>query len=115
MGSFVNVKVSVNRDLLKRAKVIATKSQASVNVLLDAQLRYLLETFESVEQSGNENDTVLLDFSLGRITDEQAMRLLLIDSEEDLFLRMAQARLPMPRRPKKETNNMRAALRKLLP
>jgi len=114
MGSSVNVKVSVNRDLLKRAKVIAAKSQTSVNALLDAQLRYLVETFESAEQLGKENDKVLLDFSLGRITDEQAMRLLLIDSEEDLFLRMAQARLPMPRRPKKEINNMTAALRKLL-
>ena len=97
MADTVNFTGAVARDLLKRAKVIAAKTDTSVNALFNAELRYLVETFEAAEASGNENFKVLLDFSLGRVADGQAMRALGIDSEEDLFLLMAQARLPMPR------------------
>lgn len=113
-GASVNFTGSVDRDLLKRAKVIAAKSETSVNALLNAELRYLVETFEAAERQGNENYKNLLDFSLGRITDEQAKRLLLIDSDEDLFLMMVQAHLPMPRLSEKETNKMVESLHKLL-
>lgn len=93
----VNFTGAVDRDLLKRAKVIAAKTDTSVNALFNAELRYLVETFEAAESSGNQNYRTLLDFSLGRIDDLAAMAALGIDGEEDLFLLMARARLPMPR------------------
>lgn len=93
----VNFTGAVDRELLKRAKIIAAKTDTSVNALFNAELRYLVETFEAAETVGNQNYRTLLDFSLGRIDDQVAMAALGIDSEEDLFLLLAQARLPMPR------------------
>lgn len=93
----VNFTGAVDRELLKRAKVVAAKTDTSVNALFNAELRYIVETFEAAEISGNQNYRTLLDFSLGRIDDRDAMSALGIDSEEDLFLLMAQAHLPMPR------------------
>lgn len=90
---------AVDRELLKRAKIIAAKTDTSVNALFNAELRYLVETFEAAEAAGNQNFRTLLDFSLGRIGDRSAMAALGIDSDEDLFLLMAQAHLPMPRLP----------------
>ncbi|MFA7240500.1 MAG: hypothetical protein WC091_10335 [Sulfuricellaceae bacterium] len=62
----VNFTGSVDRGLLKRAKVIAAKSDTSINALFNAELRYLVETFEAAESSSNQNFRSLLDFSLGR-------------------------------------------------
>jgi hypothetical protein len=97
MTSTVNFTGSVDRDLLKRAKIIAAKTDTSINALFNAELRYFVETFEAAELAGNQNFRVLLDFSLGRLAGDEAMRALGIDTEEDLFLLMAQAHLPMPR------------------
>ena len=102
----VNFTGSVDRDLLKRAKVIAAKTDTSVNALFNAELRHLVETFEAAEATGNQNFKVLLDFSLGRTGDDKAVQALGIDSEEDLFLLMAQAHLPMPRLPDAATQGM---------
>ncbi|MBK7357574.1 hypothetical protein [Propionivibrio sp.] len=113
MASTVNFTGSVDRDLLKRAKVIAAKSDTSVNALFNAELRYLVETFEASESTSNQNFKVLLDFSLGRLADDQAMRALGIDSEEDLFLLMAQAHLPMPRLADATTQGMVEQLKSL--
>jgi hypothetical protein len=93
----VNFTGAVDRDLLKRAKILAAKTDTSVNALFNAELRYLVETFEAAEVSSNQNYRALLDFSLGRVNDLEVMQLLGIDSEEDLFLLMTQAHLPMPR------------------
>ena len=93
----VNFTGAVDRDLLKRAKIIAAKTGTSVNALFNAELRYLVETFEAAEASSNQNYRTLIDFSLGRLDDLAAIAALGIDSEEDLFLLMAQAHLPMPR------------------
>lgn len=97
MGDTVNFTGTVDRELLKRAKILAAKSGTSVNALFNAELRYLVDTFEAGEAAGNQNFRTLFDFSLGRIDYLQAMENLGIDSDEDLFLLMAQARLPMPR------------------
>lgn len=97
MTSTVNFTGAVDRDLLKRAKVIAAKTDTSVNALFNAELRHLVETFEAAEANGNQNFRVLLDFSLGKSNGIETMQTLGIDSEEDLFLLMAQAHLPMPR------------------
>lgn len=113
MATTVNFTGAVDRDLLKRAKVIAAKTDTSVNALFNAELRHLVETFEAAEISGNQNFRVLLDFSLGRLADDAAMRALGIDNEEDLFLLMAQAHLPMPRLPEVVTRDMVEQLKSL--
>ncbi|MBK7900915.1 MAG: hypothetical protein KA603_00130 [Azonexus sp.] len=113
MANTVNFTGSVDRDLLRRAKVIAAKSDTSINALFNAELRYLVETFEASESTANQNFKVLLDFSLGRIADDEAMRALGIDSEEDLFLLMAQAHLPMPRLADATTQDMVEQLKSL--
>lgn len=113
MGTTVNFTGAVDRDLLKRAKIIAAKTDTSVNALFNAELRHLVETFETAESSGNQNFKVLLDFSLGKRTGTEVMQALGIDSEEDLFLLMAQAHLPMPRLPDAITQDMVNQLKSL--
>ena len=51
MAGTVNFTGAVDRELLKRAKIIAAKSETSVNALFNAELRYLVETFEAAEAS----------------------------------------------------------------
>lgn len=96
MPTTVNFTGSVDRDLLKRARVVA-HADISINGLFNADLRYLVETFEAAEAGGNQNFRALLDFSLGRADDRATPVRLGIRSEEDPFLLMAQAHLPMPR------------------
>ena len=114
MATTVNFTGSVDRALLKRAKVIAAKSDTSINALFNAELRYLVETFEAAELGGNQNFRTLLDFSLGRIDDHTALAALGSDSQEDLFLLMVQAHLPMPRLPVDATQCMVDSLHGLL-
>ncbi len=106
MSSTVNFTGSVDRDLLKRAKVVAAQADTSINALFNAELRYLVETFEAAEAGGNQNFRALLDFSLGRADDRATLARLGVGSEEDLFLLMAQAHLPMPRLPEVATRGM---------
>lgn len=115
MAGTINFTGAVDRELLKRAKVIAAKSETSINALFNAELRYLVETFEAAEVSKNQNFKILLDFSLGRVDDHVAMAALGIDSQEDLFLLMAQAHLPMPRLPESSTHDMVVSLHALAP
>ena len=113
MVKTVNFTGSVDRDLLRRAKVVAAKNDTSVNALFNAELRHLVETFEAAEVGGNQNFRALLGFSLGRISGDETMRALGIDTEEDLFLLMAQARLPMPRLSDAVTQDMVDQLKSL--
>lgn len=113
MANTVNFTGAVDRDLLRRAKMIAAKTDTSINALFNAELRFLVETFEAAEAGGNRNFRALLDFSLGRLSAAQALAATDIDSEEDLFLLMAQARLPMPRLPDAETHGMVEQLKSL--
>lgn len=113
MADTVNFTGAVDRDLLKRAKVIAAQSDTSVNALFNAELRHLVETYEAAQGTGNQNFVTLLDFSLGRINDLTALDRLSLDSEEDLFLLMAQAHLPMPRLADAATRSMAAGLARL--
>jgi hypothetical protein len=110
----VNFTASVERDLLSRAKVIAAKNNTSVNALFNNELRYLVETMEANESSENANYQALLDFSLGRKDDLDTMLVLNIDSEEDLFLLMAKAHLPLPRLSIEKTEVMVNQLNDLL-
>ena len=113
MTQTVNFDVAVDHDLLKRAKVVAPKCDTSIDALLNAQLRFLVESFESAEFARNANYTTLLAFSLGKLDDFAAMQALAIDREEDLFVLMAQAHLPMPRLAEADTAGMVNALRQL--
>jgi hypothetical protein len=114
MADTVNFTGTVDRKLLKRAKIIAAKSDTSVNALFNAELRHLVETYELAEEAGNQNFQVFLDFSLGRCDDHAAMAALGIDSQEDLFLLMARAHLPMPRLKKLATKKMVDSLHALI-
>ena len=102
----VNFTGVVDKDLLRRAKTIAAQTDTSVNALFNAELRYLVETFEAGQSQGNHNYQALLLFSLGKQDHDQTMDALGLDAEEDLFLLMAQARLPMPRLPDAATQAM---------
>lgn len=110
----VNFTVSVEPDLLRRAKVIAAKHDTSVNALFSNELRYLVETFEAAESTGIHNYQALLNFSLGKAEDIATMEVLGLDSEEGLFLLMAKAHLPMPRLSSNRTAKMVANLNGLL-
>jgi hypothetical protein len=114
-ASTVNFTGSVDRDLLKRAKIIAAKSDTSINALFNAELRYLVETFDAAERGDNQNFKALLDFSLGRVDEIATLNKLGIDGVEDLFLLMAQAHLPMPRLPDATTLDMVSQLHALPP
>ena len=109
----VNFTGAVDRALLRRAKVIAAKNDTSINALFNAELRYLVETFDTAEKSGNHNYPNLLSFSLGKSDAQSTMDKLGIDSFEDLFLLMAQAHLPMPRVADAATDEMLQALHAL--
>lgn len=64
-----------------------------------ASVPNLVETCELAERHGNRNAALLLGFALGRSSDLEVMELLHLENEEDLFLLMAQAHLPLaPRR-----------------
>lgn len=106
MSGNVNFTGSVDQDLLRRAKIVAAKLDTSVNALFRTELGYLVDTYESAEASGNRNYGVLVEFAIGRINAVRAMELLGIESEEDLFLFMARARLPMPRLAEDRTDAM---------
>ena len=115
MAGTLNFTGAVDKELLRRAKIIAAKSDTSINVLLNAELRHFVETYEAAEAAENQNFKTLLDFSLGRVDDTNAMAALGIDSDEDLFLLMSQAHLPMPRLPAATTQAMVNSLHALLP
>lgn len=109
----VNFTGSVDRTLLRRAKVIAAKNDTSINALFNAELRYLVETFDAAEKSGNQNYALLLAFSLGQRDALTTREKLGIDNAEDLFLLMAQAHLPMPRLSDEATDAMVQSLHAL--
>ena len=115
MVETVNFTCAVDRELLKRAKIIAAKSDTSVNALFNAELRHLVETFEAAEAAGNQNFKSLLNFSLGHADDHTTMANLGINNQEDLFLLMAQAHLHLPRLPESTTQGMVNSLHALAP
>ena len=96
-----NVTFSIDDDLLRQSKMAALQMDASLNAIV----RTLLDGF--VKSVGSANDVTgnyrkLFDFSLGRIPYRRLMSELHIDSDEDLFLMMCSAGLPMPTLSKEE-------------
>ena len=57
---------------------------------------------------------MLLGFALGRISDLEVMEQLHLEHEEDLFLLMAQAHLPLPRLADQATEAMVSDLQQLV-
>src|SRR5262249_4389003 len=112
-GSNVNFTGTVDRDLLRRLKILAAKLATSINALFNAELRHLVETYEAAEAHGNHNFQTLLDFSLGRINDLQAIEGFGMHSEGALFLLTARAHLPMPRLDASTTREMTDSLHSL--
>ena len=109
----VNFTGSIDRALLKRANILATKTETSVNALLNKELLHLTSTFEAAESSCNQNVISLLDVSLGRLNDLEVKDHLGIDSDEDLFLLMAHSHLPMPRHSSDKTQDVVKSLNAL--
>ncbi len=70
----------------------------------------MVATFERADAGQNANYATLLAFSLGKLDGPSAMQALGVDSDEDLFVLLAQARLPLPRLPDEQTATMVAAL-----
>ena len=110
----VNFTASVDRDLLRRAKVLAAQHDTSISALLNAELRYLVETCELAERHGNRNAALLLGSALGCISDLDVIEQLHLEHEEDLFLLMAQAHLPLPRLADQATEAMVSDLQQLV-
>ena len=89
-----NFTVAIPDDLLADAKVCAAKAGTSLNSII----RVLLEGFvrnASAPLSGNSE--ILFKYSLGQISDQKAMKLLHLESEEVLRLMTLHAGLPIPR------------------
>jgi hypothetical protein len=108
-----NVTFAIDDDLLRQSKIAALQMDLSLN----AVVRTLLDGF--VKSVGTPADKTgnyrrLLDFSLGRIPYRTLMHELHIDSDEDLFLMMCGAGLPMPTLPKEELEKMEKILVGLL-
>lgn len=91
MSETTKFTASFGRALLERVKVIAAKQNTSVSALLNAQLRHLVESYESASQCRNANYSTLLAFSLGRIDTQTALDRLGLDSAEDLIFLVKQA------------------------
>ena len=111
----VTLKASIYRDLLKQANILATKTETSVNALLNKEPLHLASTFEAAESSSHQNVISLLDVSLGRLNDLEVKDLLDIDSDEDLFILMAHNHLPMPRLSSDKAQDMVESLNALSP
>ena len=79
-----------------------------------ASVPNLLETCEPAERHGNRNAALLLGFALGCISDLEVMGQLHLEHEEDLFLLMAQAHLPLPRLADQATEAMVSDLQQLV-
>lgn len=106
MSSNVNFTASIEKQLLKRAKVVAAKLDISVNALLNHELRFLVDSFEAGELSGNQNYRTLLDFSLGRLDEYATLSTLGLTSSEDLFRLLSQVKLPRPHLDSETTTKM---------
>jgi hypothetical protein len=79
-----------------------------------ASVPNLLETCELAERHGNRNAALLLGFALGCISDLEVMGQLHLEHEEELFLLMAQAHLPLPRLADQATEAMVSDLQQLV-
>ncbi|MCP9913086.1 hypothetical protein KBZ07_06660 [Cyanobium sp. BA20m-14] len=79
-----------------------------------ASVPNLVETCELAERHGNRNSSLMLGFALGGSNNLEVMDQLHLEQEEDLFLLMAQAHLPLPRLADQATEAMVSDLQQLV-
>lgn len=90
-----NVTFAIEDDLLRQAKMAAVQMNTSLNSIVRTLLAgFVTSVGEPNKQTGNYRK--LLDFSLGRIPYRKLMAEMHIESDEQLFLMMCAADLPMP-------------------
>lgn len=106
-----NFTVAIPDDLLTDAKVLAAKTNASLNSII----RMLLEGFvknESTTMSGNYE--ILMRYSLGQISTIRAMSLLHLDDIGSLKNLVVQSGLPLQRPSVQEEDAMQKRFSKML-
>lgn len=111
-----NITFTLDADLLRRAKIAAAQTDSSLNAIVRVLLAGFVDAV-GVDSPGlpdTGNYRKLLDFSLGKITFRRAMSDLNIDSDEQLFLMMCGAGLPMPALPDEEIAKMSENLERVL-
>lgn len=113
MKETVNFSASIDKTLLKRAKIAAAKLGVPVNVLISQQLAHFIEKHENAEQQGNENFQILAEFSLGLRSATSTMTSLSINSHAELNSLLMAAKLPKPSLPEPIVDQMVNDLRAL--
>ena len=89
-----NFTVAIPNDLLSETKVIAAKTNTSVNAII----RMLLEGFiENKNAIMSGNSEILLKYSLGKISTKEAMKQLHVPNKENLDFMVVQSGFPIPR------------------
>lgn len=101
-----NVTFAIDDDLLRKSKVAAAQMDTSLNAVVRTLLAGFVASVGEKNQQQPENYRKLLNFSLGKVTYRSLIRELNIDSDEDLFLMMCGAGLPMPSLSEEETQKM---------
>lgn len=100
-----NITFSLDDALLRKARVAAAKMDVSLNAVVRTLLAGFAESVvDHAQQSGNYQK--LLEFSLGKVSYRKLVRDLAIESDEQLFLLMTGAGLPMPSLPEERTAKM---------
>ncbi len=90
-----NVTFSIDEELLRQSKIAAIQADSSLNAIVRALLSGFVQSVGS-PQNATGNYLKLLAFSLGRMPYRKLMMEMNIESDEELFLIMCRAGLPMP-------------------
>lgn len=96
MKDTASFSASIDKTLLKRTKVAATKLGVPISALVSQQLQAFLDPFEHSEKQGNQNYQILAEFSLGLRSADNTMQALSIPSHVELGNLLAAAKLPRP-------------------
>lgn len=92
----VNFTIALDRDALRRAKIIAARHDTSVNAMIRHYLDHLHDFGLDREDNASGNSEVMFRYSMGLIPKKQAMKELGV-SDYGIFVRMmGRAGLPLP-------------------
>lgn len=113
MKDTASLSLTLDKLLIKRARVAAAKIGAPLNAVVSQQLQTFLDSFEQSEALGNQNFTILAEFSIGVRSANDAMKSLSIRSPAELNRLLAVAKLPKPTVSEHEISRMVEALQTL--
>ena len=113
MKDTASLSLTLDKLLIKRARVAAAKIGAPLNTVVSQQLQAFLDSFEQSEALGNQNFTILAEFSIGVRSANDAMKALSIRSTAELNRLLAVAKLPKPTVSEHEISRMVEALKTL--